>query len=260
MRLILLILLLCTPAFACGNLSPSSRCKSNIKNLATALEMWSSDHGGQYPKRLDLLVPTYLQAIPQCPAASQDTYSINYQRQSQPDTFALCCTGPNHPELGAPNYPAYSAEFGLLDRCLERNPASACLVDLTRVGQALSRYQHDRGEYPDALDQLVPFYLDRLPQCKAGEFSYPGAQGVVSCPECAHLDQGLAYQQPQWTPARGVQMTRLKQLSARPPARNNQNVPLIFSLCLLIIAWSVLPARITRTSFVYKTAPLVEIR
>ena len=225
----LLLISLCVPALACGRQSPTSICKSNLKNLATALEMWSSDHGGRYPKRLDLLVPTYLKEIPQCPVAHQDTYSRNYRSQSRPDTFALCCTGSNHPQFNGPNYPnypAYTAESGLIDVYGEHHSIATCLAELTRVGQALQRYQHEHGEYPRKLSQLD---LDKLPKDPP---LYDG-QGGLKCPEFAH-----GYQQFQWTPSGVIQVTRLKPLSPQPPP-DTQKVALIYSLSLLLIAWSV---------------------
>ncbi|CAN0391541.1 unnamed protein product, partial [Phaeothamnion confervicola] len=50
-------------------------CKSNLKNLATSLEMYSTDNAGHYPRSsLNLLTPNYLKVIPQCPTAQRDTY------------------------------------------------------------------------------------------------------------------------------------------------------------------------------------------
>ena len=241
----LLILILATSALACGRQSQTTACKSNLKNLATALEMWSSDHGGRYPKRLDLLIPTYLKEIPQCPAAQRDTYSLNYRCQSQPDTFALCCTGSNHPVLKSPNRPAYTAEFGLVDLCSNKHhSAASCLANLTQVGQALECYRQDRGKYPDELAQLVPAYLGKLPDNPP---DYSG-KGRIDCPDFAH-----GYQRFHWTPSGGVQTTRLKPLSYQPPPEN-RNLALTFALSLLIIAWS-LARQASRGVLADATAP-----
>jgi hypothetical protein len=64
------------PPRGCG--SGTSACKSNLKNIGTALEMYSSDHGGEYPPSLATLSPEYLKRIPECPLAGQDTYSPSY--------------------------------------------------------------------------------------------------------------------------------------------------------------------------------------
>ena len=43
-----------------------TQCKSNLKNIGTALEMYSTDYEGKYPSGLSSLVPNYLKAIPDC--------------------------------------------------------------------------------------------------------------------------------------------------------------------------------------------------
>ncbi|MFN8609559.1 MAG: hypothetical protein U0931_18615 [Vulcanimicrobiota bacterium] len=91
-------------------------CKSNCKNIATALEMYAADHKGRYPDRLqDLLQDNYLKTLPTCPAAGRVTYE-NYQVSSQPRAFSFACCGDNHAktEIGA-NMPAYHSETGLID-------------------------------------------------------------------------------------------------------------------------------------------------
>jgi len=64
-----------------------SACKSNLKNIATALEMYATDNRGRYPTGLDQLLqpPTpYLKQIPTCPAAGRSTYG-DYQMTYNPD-------------------------------------------------------------------------------------------------------------------------------------------------------------------------------
>lgn len=76
-------------------------CRGNLRTLATALEMYSSDNGGRYPLRLaKLLCPgpdgkAYLCQIPTCPSAGRDTYR-HYRATTQPDDFSLYCQGDNH--------------------------------------------------------------------------------------------------------------------------------------------------------------------
>jgi len=92
-------------------------CKSNEKNIATALEMYASDNAGRYPTDLKpLMSGNYLKLIPTCPAAGRDTYSESYQVQAAPDTFSFYCSGKNHGELVPAGYPQYNAEMGLIDR------------------------------------------------------------------------------------------------------------------------------------------------
>lgn len=93
-------------------------CKSNCKNIATALEMYASDNKGRYPDRLDKLVGgNYLKTLPTCPSAGEMTYT-NYQATTAPDQFSFACCGRNHSgALGyeAVNLPAYSTNQGLPD-------------------------------------------------------------------------------------------------------------------------------------------------
>ena len=93
-------------------------CKSNCKNIATALEMYASDNKGRYPSSLDKLVEgNHLKTLPTCPAAGQMTYT-NYQATTHPDSFSFACCGRHHAKaLGSEssNRPAYSAEQGLLE-------------------------------------------------------------------------------------------------------------------------------------------------
>lgn len=77
------------------------RCKSNVRSVATALEMYASAFGGRYPKDLGTLVATgHLKTLPTCPAAGFDNYSATYHRTDQPDRFSFGCQGRYH---GAPS-------------------------------------------------------------------------------------------------------------------------------------------------------------
>ena len=97
-------------------------CKSNCKNLATALEMYASDNGGHYPAQLSLLTQgNYLKVIPTCPSAGSETYSGSYRIHTNPDRFSFLCQGNNHPKaytgFSPPfdNFPQYTSEIGLND-------------------------------------------------------------------------------------------------------------------------------------------------
>ncbi|MFN8611290.1 MAG: hypothetical protein U0931_27345 [Vulcanimicrobiota bacterium] len=111
----------------------ATACKSNEKNIATALEMYASDNYGVYPTGLNKLVgknpkTAYLYSIPTCPAAGKDTYSSTYkvkmarrdqkhQMISGEDYFEFHCAGHNHKEAGIPaNLPAYKSDQGLIDK------------------------------------------------------------------------------------------------------------------------------------------------
>ena len=89
-------------------------CKSNVKNLATSLEMYSTDNAGHYPTSLAPLTPNYLKKLPQCPSAQKVTYG--YVRAETPDAYTLWCGGCYHHASGInePNYPQYTSYSGLL--------------------------------------------------------------------------------------------------------------------------------------------------
>lgn len=55
-------------------------CQENLKNLGTALEMYSTDHCGHYPDKMKSVIPDYIKSIPKCPSAGMDTYSADYRR------------------------------------------------------------------------------------------------------------------------------------------------------------------------------------
>ena len=97
-------------------------CKSNLKNIGTALEMYSTDWSGKYPNPLALtkLTPNYLKSIPECPAAASNTYTLsstvlnpdNYQ-----DYYYVQCAGANHKAVSVTaDYPAYNGIQGLIER------------------------------------------------------------------------------------------------------------------------------------------------
>ena len=94
-------------------------CKSNLKNLATSLEMYSTDNAGHYPSpaaNMDKLTPNYLKIIPQCPSAQSNTYSAAYLFATVPDAYTVDCNGQYHTAAGinAANYPQYSSYSGLV--------------------------------------------------------------------------------------------------------------------------------------------------
>lgn len=100
---------------------PLSLCKSNMKNLAIALEMYASDNAGNYPHSLDKLIdPSYLHKIPTCPAAGKVTY-LDYRVSTEPDSFSFSCCGDNHKgaytafQADSTGFPRYNAELGLID-------------------------------------------------------------------------------------------------------------------------------------------------
>ena len=102
----------------------SSACKSNLKNIGTALEMYSTDWSGKYPRNLGQLTPKYLKTIPECTAAGSNTYSYQtesaaYNTQHFEDYYLIACKHGNGPHRGVnvPNgYPQYDGIQGLIER------------------------------------------------------------------------------------------------------------------------------------------------
>lgn len=106
-------------------------CKSNLKNIGTSLEMFSTDHGGHYPRELSEITPNYLKVIPTCPTAGKDTYSASYKSRRNPDYYFVCCGGSYHVKEGVPgNVPAYDSLQGLIES------AGGAAQDMTPQGEA----------------------------------------------------------------------------------------------------------------------------
>lgn len=93
-------------------------CKSNMKNIATALEMYATDNKGHYPSSIKALTPNYLKTIPSCPSAGTNwVYENSYTSATVPDAYTFYCSGSNHLKAKIPaNYPLYTSKNGLVDR------------------------------------------------------------------------------------------------------------------------------------------------
>lgn len=97
-------------------------CKSNLKNIGTALEMYSTDWHGHYPRNLNQLVPNYLRELPDCPSAGRMTYRADFGLQAPGNTghfedyYCIECAGDWHTSVALPpNYPRYNGIEGLVD-------------------------------------------------------------------------------------------------------------------------------------------------
>lgn len=90
-----------------------SQCEQNLRDIATALEMYASGEPCRYPPSLGALIPGhYLKSIPTCPVARRDTYSATYTRLVRPDSFPVECAAGHH---GVRTL-TYSAELGFFER------------------------------------------------------------------------------------------------------------------------------------------------
>ena len=93
-------------------------CKSNLKNIATALEIYATDNADLYPPSLDYLTHPagteggYMKSIPECYSAGKDTYSESYLHSE--NAYLLYCSGHNHKAVGLEaNAPAMDSATGL---------------------------------------------------------------------------------------------------------------------------------------------------
>lgn len=95
-------------------------CKSNLKSIATAMEVYAIDHKGRYPNALsDLAIASqqYLVKIPVCPAVMADTYSSTYSMCPKPENYTFYCAGGHHVGAGVTgDYPQYGSASGLVER------------------------------------------------------------------------------------------------------------------------------------------------
>ena len=90
-----------------------AQCERNQSNLAIAMEMYSTDNEGRFPRVMSRVVPTYLKMLPTCPAAGRDTYSSAFRSSSSPDAYTIACGGTNHADVGLPaGFPIYTSTHG----------------------------------------------------------------------------------------------------------------------------------------------------
>ncbi len=105
-------------------------CKSNVKNIGTACEMYSTDNNGRYPVATswsaDLCTnanPVYLKVIPACPAsgtAPPTTTNVNngdysYVATSNPDYYGVYCAKANHKAADVQTgFPQFDSVIGLM--------------------------------------------------------------------------------------------------------------------------------------------------
>lgn len=97
-------------------------CKSNIKNIATALEAYAGDNAGHYPASLDKLAEgNLLKPLPTCPGAGKMSY-LDYQVATDPDSFSFSCCGDNHKssyagyDADSAGFPRYNTKDGLISQ------------------------------------------------------------------------------------------------------------------------------------------------
>ena len=98
-------------------------CRTNLKNIGTALDAYAEDHSGALPDTLSKLTPDYLVKLLVCPAAGESTYELS----TGPDAprneakevayYYVACAGHHHANVALPeNRPAYTSVEGVLDQ------------------------------------------------------------------------------------------------------------------------------------------------
>ena len=97
-------------------------CKSNIKDLAMAMEMYATDYDSHYPANLGQLTPNYLREIPQCRRYFQTSYHLQIglnnlgNVQEADHYFLISCVGSNHlGVLPVKDYPKINSDFVLME-------------------------------------------------------------------------------------------------------------------------------------------------
>lgn len=74
----------------------ATACRSNLKNIAMAAEMYQTDWNNAYPRELGALVPNYLHELPACPV--QGDGSSPYKLEATDSGYQVVCQGAKHKE------------------------------------------------------------------------------------------------------------------------------------------------------------------
>lgn len=91
-------------------------CKSNLKNIGTASEVYATDNNTRYPLLLSDLAPKYLGTIPTCPSSALSP-SYSFSSVSNPDAYTVVCTGNFHGAVNdSTNFPQYCSATGLVEQ------------------------------------------------------------------------------------------------------------------------------------------------
>lgn len=117
-----LLCIICLPSLLYDNMAEErlSYCESNLKNIATALEMYATDNDGDYPLSIEYLTKndgnscgSYIKSLPVCPKTN-----IVYGYNTAPEKFILYCGHPdahiNIKNISTKGYwPQYTPKEGL---------------------------------------------------------------------------------------------------------------------------------------------------
>jgi predicted Ser/Thr protein kinase len=215
---IIILMLVLVPNFNRARIDGAAiSCKSNMKTLAQALEMYQGEHERLYPPSLGALTPMYLKTLPVCmltifpdvevPYFPEPWWkklppcSYSYERNNWCDNYTITCHAPIHEKLcGSPGFPLYCADFGLFEY-RDQTPGpedknspycfaslESCRRNVASLSQALETYAREHhGLYPPALAALVPRYIQEVPRCpsswdtRGSPYAYKTEAGMKVC-------------------------------------------------------------------------------
>ena len=148
-------------------------CRSNLKNIGLALEIYSHQEKRPYPESLQALVPNILVDIPACPAAGEDVYSQTYKY-----------------------VPAPAGEISLYSATPDCD--QSCWGELEDAEKAMAEIASDRKTVDDLPDSLRG--------CRHGQFSLGPARGAYSfhCAGHQHYWSGVVANYPVFNSENGL--------------------------------------------------------
>ncbi|MGE0487608.1 MAG: hypothetical protein AB7S38_00185 [Vulcanimicrobiota bacterium] len=231
LRLCALLLLALTCLAQATPEGDTTACKSNLKNIATALEMYSTDFHGAYPNSLATLTPNYLRSIPTCPSSGLDSYSLSYRVATDPHRYGFCCLSGTHP--GHPrNYPAYNAMAGLV----EQPEATENLEQCQSTMKELSVEVMQPNEKRPPIEQTASAKCCGIPY-----LIVPRDDGsvLIECGSSAHMAEGEAPLHPRYDSRQGG--FDQDRLPLEPPASEapwQMILAVISMVCLLVLVGS----------------------
>jgi len=93
-----------------------AECQSNLKNIATVLELYAGDNEGFYPPDLNCLKDKYIRKLPNCPYSKR---GYSYEFSNNPHNFTLWCSFPeSHAHVNMVKdegcYPQYTPGDGII--------------------------------------------------------------------------------------------------------------------------------------------------
>ncbi len=81
------------------------------------------------------------------------------------------------------NIPEPDAEPGkAVQKNIDKANEVGCKAKLKEIDVGLAGYENEYGTYPNTLDELIPYYLPKIPnEQHGGQYSYDSSTGIVTC-------------------------------------------------------------------------------